>query len=113
MIVAEGHRPRIHEVARSVADALDREHRLITLRHVKRSASPTMRDRALGALLGHGAVQALLAGASGDMIGLRSLGVQHVPLSQACAKVPGLPNCGRWSTNSAADIRHAHLRGPM
>lgn len=52
------------------------------LGHMQRGGSPTVRDRVLAARLGSAAVDALLEGVTGVMIGERNQQIVHVPLHE-------------------------------
>lgn len=70
VVVAEGETPGISfEIARKVGEYLNLEFRVVVLGHLQRGGPPTMRDRVLGSLLGVAAVEALLDGRSGCMVG--------------------------------------------
>jgi 6-phosphofructokinase 1 len=70
VVVAEGKTPGISfEIAREVGERLSFEARVVVLGHLQRGGPPTMRDRVLGSLLGAAAVEALLEGRSGCMVG--------------------------------------------
>lgn len=84
VVVAEGDDAgNAFQIAEAVAeDVEDMDYRVAVLGHVQRGGPPTMRDRILGALLGDGAVQALLDGADRVMVGARGGKVVQVPLSR-------------------------------
>lgn len=66
------------------------EARLTVLGHLQRGGSPTVRDRLLASLLSAAAVEALLNGHSGDMIGWRHGEPAAIPMEVAvepCCKV--------------------------
>jgi 6-phosphofructokinase 1 len=52
------------------------------LGHIQRGGSPTARDRVLGSKLGSSAVEALLAGNDGCMVGEVSGSISLTPLQQ-------------------------------
>ena len=58
------------------------EVRTSILGHVQRGGSPTARDRVLASRLGYVAVDALLEGRSGDMVGVDKRGNVFVPLDE-------------------------------
>jgi len=88
VIVAEGdEQGSAVEIARKVKAKLpDYDTRVTTLGHIQRGGSPTCNDRVLASVLGHGAVEALLDGKSGVMIGQRNGQVVHIPFDEACAR---------------------------
>ena len=72
------------EIAAKVKERLpDYDTRVTTLGHTQRGGSPTCNDRVLASLLGNGAVEALLSGHSGIMIGQINGKVAYTPLTQA------------------------------
>ncbi len=72
IIVAEGYKGGgAVEVAKSVKERLpEYETRITTLGHIQRGGSPTCNDRVLASMLGYEAVNALISGESGVMVGL-------------------------------------------
>ena len=88
VIVAEGdEQGNAVEIARKVKEKLpDYDTRVSTLGHVQRGGSPTCNDRVLASVLGHGAVEALLDGKSGVMVGQRNGLVVHTPFDEACTR---------------------------
>ena len=73
------------EIARKVKEQLpDYDTRVTTLGHIQRGGSPTCNDRVLASVLGHGAVEALLDGKLGVMVGLRNNRVVHTSFDEAC-----------------------------
>jgi 6-phosphofructokinase 1 len=70
VVVAEGDQPgHTFAIAREAKDKLKIESRVCILGHVQRGGSPTARDRVLASNLGSAAVNALLKGKSGYMVG--------------------------------------------
>lgn len=53
------------------------------LGHIQRGGNPSAMDRVLASFLGTGAVQALITGESGVMVGMRDKKVVHVPFEKA------------------------------
>ena len=88
IIVAEGEdQGSAEEVARKVRREIpEYETRVTTLGHVQRGGSPSCADRVLASILGHEAVQALVDGKSGVMVGQRGGSTTFVPLGEACCK---------------------------
>lgn len=79
--------------ASAIADELkaDEEFNHIDLRvcilgHTQRGGSPTAKDRVLASRLGSAAVETLLEGHKGVMVGIVSGKIQITPLKQACTK---------------------------
>ena len=70
VVVAEGETPGISfSIAREVGENLNFESRVVVLGHLQRGGPPTLRDRVLGSLLGVAAVEALIEGRNGCMVG--------------------------------------------
>lgn len=69
IIMAEG-AGQAHELAASIKDAIGFEVRVTVLGHYQRGGSPTVFDRLLGSRFGKKAVELLLSGAKGVMVGL-------------------------------------------
>ena len=85
IIVAEGWKPGIHELEtllKAEKDDLGFEVRTIVLGHIQRGGSPSAYDRILATRLGAGAVEALVDGASGVMIGWVGGKVARTPLEE-------------------------------
>ena len=88
VIVAEGEEQgSAVEIAHKVKEKLpDYDTRVTTLGHIQRGGSPTCNDRVLSSVLGHAAVDALLDGASGVMVGQRGGKIVHTPFEEACSR---------------------------
>lgn len=75
------------DVAKMVTDRLPQyETRVTTLGHIQRGGSPSCNDRVLASVLGHEAVQALLSGKSGVMIGQMQGQTVYTPFTEACTR---------------------------
>ncbi len=85
IIVAEGDEfGGANDVAAVISDRFpDREVKITILGHVQRGGNPTAMDRVLASYLGVGAVEAMLDGESGVMIGIRHKSIVRVPLQKA------------------------------
>ena len=86
VVVAEGDQSgkNIFELAEYVRENLDDyEVKVTVLGHIQRGGSPSCYDRVLASRLGVGAVDALLDGARGVMIGVASNKVVSVPFEEA------------------------------
>lgn len=90
IIVAEGV-GRAFDVAREIEARTGLETRVTVLGHLQRGGTPSAADRILATRLGAGAVDCLLAGHSGHMLGLCGGEVCCVPLEQALAAPRPLP----------------------
>lgn len=69
IILAEG-AGRAQNIADNIKDAIGFETRVTVLGHYQRGGAPSVFDRLLGSRLGHAAVENLLAGQMGKMVGL-------------------------------------------
>lgn len=84
VVVAEGDVPGgALEVARQVKERLGIDQRVCVLGHVQRGGSPTARDRILASKLGAAAVEALLKGREGYLVGEIRGDIVTTPLRQA------------------------------
>ena len=88
IIVAEGEEQgSAVDIARKVKEKLpEYDTRVTTLGHIQRGGAPTCNDRVLASILGNAAVEALLDGASGIMIGQQGGNVVHTPFEEACTR---------------------------
>ncbi len=83
IIVAEGASFRTTELANMLDDMdLGFQTRVTILGHIQRGGSPTAFDRLLAARLGHRAVEALINGESGHMVGLQGNAIALVPIHE-------------------------------
>ncbi len=88
VIVAEGEEEgSAMEIAEKVKKRLpDYETRVTTLGHIQRGGSPTCNDRVLASVLGNNAVNALMNGKSGVMVGQTNGHIVYTPFDEACTK---------------------------
>ena len=84
VVVAEGAMPNATQIRNAVMAAGEKgfEARLTVLGHVQRGGSPSAADRLLATNLGVAAVQSLLAGESGVMMGQKGTDIVPVPLDE-------------------------------
>lgn len=83
ILVAEGAAIKIHDLARAIDEAdVGFKTRITILGHIQRGGSPTAYDRLLASRMGVKAVETLLAGEHGVMIGLKGRLMETVPLTQ-------------------------------
>ena len=83
VVVAEGKTPGISfDLAREIKGHLNLDSRVVILGHLQRGGPPTLRDRVLGSTLGVAAVEALLDGRSGCMVGEVGGKLAHTPLEE-------------------------------
>ena len=86
-IIAEGATPKIHEVAEYLENhEVGFEVRITVLGHVVRGGSPSAFDRLLATRLGVRAVELLLEGQSGLMVGLHGREIGTVTIEEATTK---------------------------
>ena len=87
IVVAEGATPKAYEICDTLAGVHPGfEARLTVLGHVQRGGSPTAADRLLATKLGAGAVEALIAGESGVMVGIKAGQPVSFPLEQVLSE---------------------------
>ncbi len=70
-------------VAQKVKGKVDFDTRVVVLGHIQRGGSPSCKDRVLAAKLGMGAVETLLSGGKGVMVGVRNGEVALTPMDKA------------------------------
>jgi 6-phosphofructokinase 1 len=89
VVVAEGAKYNAEKLAAWFANDgahLGYELRTITLGHVQRGGAPTAADRVLASRLGAAAVQNMLAGNAGVLVGMQAGQISTTPLSQVAGK---------------------------
>jgi 6-phosphofructokinase 1 len=91
IIVAEGSNIRTTDLAR-IIDEMDVgfKTRVTILGHIQRGGRPTAFDRLLAARMGTKAVELLLDGKTDVMVGLKSTGVEEVPLEEVTTNARSL-----------------------
>jgi 6-phosphofructokinase 1 len=91
IIVAEGSNIRTTDLAR-IIDEMDVgfKTRVTILGHIQRGGRPTAFDRLLAARMGTRAVELMLAGKTDVMVGLKSTGVEEVPLEEVTSNARSL-----------------------
>jgi 6-phosphofructokinase 1 len=83
ILVAEGASIKIHDLAQAIDQAdVGFKTRITILGHIQRGGSPTAYDRLLASRMGFKAVETLLAGEHGVMVGLKGRLMETLPLSQ-------------------------------
>ena len=83
VVVAEGEElGGAFAIAEQVGRMLDHAYRVVVLGHVQRGGRPTARDRIIASQMGAAAVEALVAGRHGLMIGMRRGETIETPLAQ-------------------------------
>ncbi|MCA9771039.1 MAG: 6-phosphofructokinase, partial [Myxococcales bacterium] len=84
VVVAEAEQMgRSVDIGKQIKEKIGVEFRICILGHIQRGGSPSARDRSLASRLGAGAVDALLKGHTGVMVGERAGKVVEVPLREA------------------------------
>ena len=87
VIIAEGDEAGgAFSIAQQVWERLKLEYRICVLGHVQRGGSPTARDRVLASKLGAAAVEALVKGISGYMVGELKGEIAFTPLKDTWGK---------------------------
>jgi len=87
IVVAEGDEAGgALQVAKEVGEKLKLEYRICVLGHVQRGGSPTARDRVLASKLGAAAVDALIDGKTGYMVGELKRDISFTPLRETWEK---------------------------
>ncbi len=93
VVVAEGDEAGgAVDVAKQVGSRLGVDYRVCVLGHIQRGGSPTARDRILASKLGAAAVDALVAGKSGYMVGELEGKITFTPLRETWEKRKELDN---------------------
>jgi 6-phosphofructokinase 1 len=91
IIVAEGDREgNAFEIAGKVKDAAGYDYRISVIGHVQRGGSPTALDRLLASRLGAAAVEKLVEGKSGIMVGQVHGEITETPLHDTWEKQKGI-----------------------
>ncbi len=91
VVVAEGFGHGAAHTAQSIGLKLGLEYRVTKLGYTQRGGSPTALDRTNAGALGAAAVDALLAGKSGIMVGHRGEAIVETPFDVACSKTHEIP----------------------
>ncbi|TNE48356.1 MAG: 6-phosphofructokinase [Bacteroidetes bacterium] len=89
VIVAEGnHMGTVYDIARLVEEKIEvfDDIKVSVIGHLQRGGSPSSFDRVLASVLGFGAVEALLEGKAGMMVGLRNNRIHHTTFDEAISK---------------------------
>jgi 6-phosphofructokinase 1 len=98
VVVAEAEQPGYSfQIAREVKNKINLESRVCILGHVQRGGSPTARDRVLASSLGAAAVDALLNGQNGYMVGEVNNKITYTPLRDT------------WEKKKPLSARHREL----
>ncbi|PTL39855.1 6-phosphofructokinase [Alkalicoccus saliphilus] len=87
IVVAEGVGSGV-DIGRQIQEETDLETRVTVLGHVQRGGSPTGRDRVLASRLGAKAVELLLAGEAGQVVGIENNQIVYHSIEEALAKKP-------------------------
>lgn len=93
VIVAEGNRMgTVYDIAQKVEEQIEYydDIKVTVIGHLQRGGSPSAFDRVLASILGFTAVEALLEGKSGQMLGIRNNNVHYTPFAEAISKAKPL-----------------------
>ncbi|UTR15586.1 6-phosphofructokinase [Salipaludibacillus sp. LMS25] len=91
IVVAEGVGSGV-EIGKIIQDKTDLETRVTVLGHIQRGGSPTAQDRVLASRLGAKAVEMLLEGQAGKMVGIENNQLVSHEIDEALAKPHELDN---------------------
>lgn len=89
VIVAEGNQMgTVYDIAQKVESKIDfyDDIKVSVIGHLQRGGSPSAFDRVLASVLGFGAIEALLAGKTGVMVGIKNNNVDYTPFHEAIEK---------------------------
>jgi 6-phosphofructokinase 1 len=93
VIVAEGNRMgTVYDIAKQVEDRIDiyDDIKVTVIGHLQRGGSPSTLDRVLASVLGFSAVEALLEGKTGVMVGIKNNNVAYTSFEEAISKSKSL-----------------------
>jgi 6-phosphofructokinase 1 len=93
VIVAEGNKMgTVYDIAKEVESRIDLydDIKVSVIGHLQRGGSPSTLDRVLASVLGFNAVEAILSGKSGVMVGIRNNDVHYTPFEEAITKSKSL-----------------------
>jgi 6-phosphofructokinase 1 len=91
VVIAEADQPGVSFlIAQEVKDRTGFDSRICILGHIQRGGAPTARDRILASRLGASAVQALIDGKSGYMVGEINREIAYTPLEDTWEKKKAL-----------------------
>ena len=87
LVTAEGQKPgRAYDLAEAIRKKSGYESKVCILGHLQRGGTPTAQDRILASRLGASAVEGLLVGKSGVMIGVQNDQIITIPLAEVVTK---------------------------
>jgi len=89
VIVAEGNQMgTVYDIAQKVEEKIDLydDIKVTVIGHLQRGGSPSAFDRVLASILGFSSVEALLAGKSGVMVGIRNNNIDYTTFADAIEK---------------------------
>lgn len=89
VIVAEGNKMgTVYDIARMVEEKVDfyDDIKVTVIGHLQRGGSPSTFDRVLSSVVGFAAVEGLMAGKSGMMVGIRNNAVHYTSFHDAITK---------------------------
>jgi 6-phosphofructokinase 1 len=89
VIVAEGNQMgTVYDIADKVAEKIEvyDDIKVTVIGHLQRGGSPSAFDRVLASILGFSAVEALMAGKTGMMVGIKNNSIHYTPFEDAIHK---------------------------
>ena len=87
IIVAEGNQNGdANEIASKIKDKIEHEIKVSVIGHLQRGGSPSAFDRLLASRLGYNAIEGLLDGKKGVMVGIRDNKIDFTSLNEAISK---------------------------
>ena len=89
VIVAEGnHMGTVYDIAKKVEEQIDiyDDIKVTVIGHLQRGGSPSSFDRVLASILGFSAVEALLQGKTGMMVGIKNNSIHYTPFHEAITR---------------------------
>jgi 6-phosphofructokinase 1 len=89
VIVAEGNQMgTVYDIAQQISEKIEvyDDIKVTVIGHLQRGGSPSAFDRVLASILGFSAVEALMAGKTGMMVGIKNNSIHYTPFEDAINK---------------------------
>ncbi len=89
VIVAEGNQMgTVYDIAQQISEKIEvyDDIKVTVIGHLQRGGSPSAFDRVLASILGFSAVEALMAGKTGMMVGIKNNSIHYTPFDDAINK---------------------------
>jgi 6-phosphofructokinase 1 len=89
VIVAEGNQMgTVYDIAQQISEKIEvyDDIKVTVIGHLQRGGSPSAFDRVLASILGFSAVEALMAGKTGIMVGIKNNSIHYTPFEDAINK---------------------------